>query len=148
MSAMRVTPRFLLLPAVYVEEKYNVRVWKIYFELLKKIQPFVTHTVGVNLPRRVEWLLRIIAREKTPKSPLLVAPSSEGPSPMEACCVGASIGCVDRVVLNRVFGAICLYKVTSYQTNNFKVHNKHINASAIMKTLKSTHLHGHTHISK
>jgi len=47
-------PRFLLLPAVYVEEKYNVRVWKIYFELLKKIQPFVTHTVGVNLPRRVE----------------------------------------------------------------------------------------------
>ncbi len=54
MSAMRVTPRFLLLPAVYVEEKYNVRVCKIYFELLKKIQPFVTHTVGVYLPMRAD----------------------------------------------------------------------------------------------
>jgi hypothetical protein len=67
---------------------------------------------------------------------------------MEACCVGTSTGRVDWVVLNRVFEAIYLYKVTSYQTNNIKVRNKHINASAIMKTLKSTHLHGHTHISK
>jgi len=148
MFAMRVTPRFLLLPAVYVEEKYNIRVWKIYFELLKKYNHLL-HIPSVSTSLSVQSdCSESSPGRKSHKSPLLVAPSSEDPSPMEACGVGASTGCIDRVVLNRVFGAICLYKVASYQNNNIKVRNKHINASIIMKTLKSTHLHGHTHISK